>query len=108
EAFPGASTAWAAAGIALVVTLVFTELSFRWVEQPVRRLGFRGAIAALRQALGGTAGEPRRRTRAVASGIAVLGVVALTAGTVAGIAADPGSGTVQQQIEAGQKAIADA
>ena len=34
-------------GIALAITVVLSELSYRWIETPFRRLGFRGVLRAL-------------------------------------------------------------
>ncbi|TQL48905.1 peptidoglycan/LPS O-acetylase OafA/YrhL [Homoserinimonas aerilata] len=108
---------WLLGTIALVITVAASAASHRFVEQPVRRLGFRGALrAGWRRAfpgwLTGPAGHPksstgRRGLRAVAGIAAVALLVGAGAATTAGIIADPGAGTVQTQIEAGQKAIAE-
>lgn len=98
---------WAIGGIALVVTVIAAQLSYVFIEQPVRRLGFRGAGASAWRAVIGTDGW-RRGMRAAGAAASAIAVIALVAGTVAGIAADPGTGSVQQQIEAGQDAIEDA
>ncbi|QEE60642.1 acetyltransferase [Salinibacterium sp. dk2585] len=116
ELAPGPGAPWITAGIALLATVIAAQLSYAHLEQPVRRLGFRGAARAGWRALSGWRGAAvvpagtatRRRGRAVAFGLAIACSIALTAGTIAGIAADPGTGSVQQQIQAGQDAIRDA
>lgn len=114
---------WMPGAIALVVTVLLATLSYRFVEQPVRRLGLAGAVrTGWRAAFGSrtphtvVAAEsgspvlshsrhPSRALRLVA-GTAVLAVV-VTAGaaTAAGVASGPKAGSVQESIEAGQRAI---
>lgn len=94
---------WPVPSAALAVTLAAATFSYRYVEVPVRRLGFRGAFAAV---LAG-AGEGRRGIAVAAA--AAIASVALFAGaglTGAAIAADPGGGEVQQQVEHGQELLA--
>jgi peptidoglycan/LPS O-acetylase OafA/YrhL len=70
----------------LSITLVLAELSFRYIEEPVRH----GAISRRFVALRASRGEPRRRiaTGLVISGAAItLGVVVIAAGL---IGAEPG------------------
>jgi peptidoglycan/LPS O-acetylase OafA/YrhL len=105
----GASPAarWLVAAVALVITVVAAQLSYVLVEQPVRRLGFRGALRAAWHAVFKAAGRRRvgRMVMAVASVIVVVGLIG---GTVGAITSDPGTGSVQQQIESGRDAIEDA
>lgn len=96
--------AWGLGGIALVVTLLAAALSYRFVEQPIRRLGFRGAAAAVLGILDRTPFS-RRGFAAVGGMLAAL-ALALTSGLA--IAADPGHGEAQAYIEAGQEAIDEA
>lgn len=137
--------------IALAITVVFAALSYRFIEQPVRRLGLAGSVSAgwraafvsrtpqtvvaaeseppaqepgtevaanaLADAAPATPADsapaagpshPRRPLRALrlVAGTAVLAVfVATGAATAAGVASDPGLGSVQERIEAGQRAI---
>ncbi|MFZ2963866.1 MAG: acyltransferase family protein, partial [Rhodoglobus sp.] len=94
---------WLVPSAALAVTLAAATLSYRYVEVPVRRLGFRGALSGV---LAG-AGEGRRGIAVAAT--AAIASVALFAGaglTGAAIAADPGGGEVQQQVEHGQELLA--
>jgi peptidoglycan/LPS O-acetylase OafA/YrhL len=100
--------AWVSGLLALAITVVCAALSYRFVEQPVRRLGLRGAaLEGWRRSFGGTVTSGRRvRVARIATGAAVLVVTTLvTAGTVAGVASDPGTGSAQKRIEAGQRAL---
>ena len=83
---------WIIGGIALAITVVGATLSYRFVEQPIRRRGFRAVFAAV----------PRHRVRfAVAS----LGILALVGGAVTAVVVAPSAGIAQERIEAGQAAI---
>lgn len=87
---------------ALVVTVVASALSYRLVEQPIRRLGFRGALRTLGAGLGGA---PARRFSALtvlAAGAIVVG------GTTAAVAAAPPVSSSEAAVAAGAKALADA
>ncbi|EPD86440.1 hypothetical protein HMPREF1529_00492 [Microbacterium sp. oral taxon 186 str. F0373] len=84
---------------AAVLTLTVSAASFRLLEQPVRRLGFRGAGRALWARLHST---PSRRFGAIATvgvGVLVLG------GTTAAVAASPQVSSSQAVVEAGQRAL---
>lgn len=93
------SGGWMLGGIAAVVTVVAAAISYRFVEQPIRRRGFRGAFT------GFAASWKTSGLRAV--GVATVGVlvIATTATTVASIVASPKQGAAEIQIEAGQKAV---
>ena len=72
--------------IRLTITIVLADLSFRYIEEPVRH----GAIGRRLTAMRAARGEPRRRiaTGLVISGAAItLGVVVIAAGL---ISAEPG------------------
>lgn len=88
--------------LTLALTVAIAELSYRLIETPVRREGFRGALRLVRRAL---AGSPRTRFGAVAS--VVAGAV-LVGGTSAAIAAAPAATTAQSAIDAGAAALANA
>ena len=94
---PSDAPVWVVPTAALVLCVVASAVSYRWVELPVRVLGFRGAVASVR----GTA----PRLVASVAGIALLGAVVLTG---AAVASDPGKSEAQRAIEQGQQAIADA
>ncbi|MEV8370951.1 acyltransferase family protein [Microbacterium sp. NPDC064584] len=88
--------------LTLVLTLVIAELSYRLLETPVRRHGFRGCLARLGARL---SGSPRARVRAlgaVAAGVVLLG------GTTAAIAAAPEVSSGQAAVLAGADAVQDA
>jgi peptidoglycan/LPS O-acetylase OafA/YrhL len=85
-------------GIALTVTVVAAALSYRFVEQPIRRHGFRATARAVIDA------APRSR-RAFGAAFAMVLATGLAGTSVAALVADPGRGEAQAYIEAGQEAI---
>ncbi|MDD9206699.1 acyltransferase, partial [Georgenia sp. 10Sc9-8] len=89
---------WTVRGAAVVVTVVVAAGSFRWLEEPIRRHGFRSAGRAVVTALAG----PGRRPVQVALG--AVGVVVLLAGVA--ITQAPEKSATQLQIEAGQQRVA--
>lgn len=86
---------------ALLLTLVAAELSYRFVETPVRRHGFRGSFRRLGRALRSGAGA---RIGALTAGAVA---VALVAGTGAAVAAAPAVSSGQAMVDAGQRALAE-
>jgi hypothetical protein len=92
---------WALGGIALAITLVAATLSYRFVEQPVRRGGFRATARAVLNV-------PSRSLRALGASLAMVAAVALAGGGVVAVLSDPGRGETEAIIAAGQQAIADA
>ncbi len=90
---------WVLGGIALVITVAASGFSYRFVEAPIRRDGFRA-----------TARTIGRRWRAsglrLAGGLTVI-VLVLAGGsaTATAIALDPGVSESEAQIEAGIRAI---
>lgn len=85
--------------VVLALTLAAAALSYRFVEQPVRRLGFRRALHALRRRL---SGPPIRRTIALgAAGLAVATVI----GTGAAVMSAPSQSSAEEAIEAGEAAM---
>ncbi|WP_431801876.1 acyltransferase family protein [Microbacterium sp. bgisy203] len=87
---------------ALLVTLVASALSYRFIEQPVRRLGFGGALRALRGRLAST---PTRRFGAVA---AVAAGALVVGGTTAAVAAAPEVTSSEASVQAGVDALREA
>lgn len=93
--------ATALGGIALAITVIAAALSYRFIEQPIRRHGFRATARAVLDA------APRSR-RAFGAMFAMVLVTGLAGTSVAALVADPGQGEAQAFIEAGQEAIDDA
>lgn len=90
--------AWGIGAIALAITAVAAALSYRFLEQPIRRHGFRGAARAILDA------APRSR-RAFGALAGMILAAALAGASTIALLADPGRGEVQGYIEAGQEAI---
>ena len=90
---------WLIGGIALAITVVLAVLSYRFVEQPVRRRGFRAVVRSWAHAW--RAGPLRFATVSLAS----LAVLALVAGSSLAIVTAPAAGIAQEAVEAGQAAI---
>jgi len=92
---------WMLGAIALAITLVAATLSYRFVETPIRRGGYRGALRGY-----GRSWNPRKplalltaALTLVTLGLGYLGYSAITAA--------PATGQAQAQIEAGEKAVND-
>ncbi|WP_104177811.1 acyltransferase family protein [Cryobacterium sp. Y50] len=85
--------------LATAITLVCAGLSYRWLEQPIRRIGLRGSIRWIGALVTGPA--HRRRLVAAAATFSLL----LVGGTTAAVVAAPAQTTVQLRIERGQRAV---
>lgn len=96
--------AWTRDGVVVGVTLAAAALSHRFVETPVRRLGFRGSFRALWAQV--VAGVPD--SRSWTARIAVGAVVLALAGTTTAVATAPRISGAQQAVEAGMAAQAAA
>src|SRR5690606_34109650 len=86
---------WALGGIALVITVALSAVSYRFVEQPIRREGF---VAVLRRLI------PAAIVPGWQAAVAGLAVILVSAGGVASVvavASDPGKSEAQAHIEAG-------
>ncbi|MBL0884729.1 acyltransferase family protein [Myceligenerans indicum] len=107
-ALGGASTvagtwrAWAVDGTVVAVTLAVAALSYRFVETPVRRLGFRGALRALWVQV--AARVPDARPWAARAAVAVVALA--LAGTTTAVATAPRISGAQEAVEAGLAAQA--
>lgn len=101
-AFPGTGVpVWIGLGV-LVLTVVAAELSYRFVETPIRRRGFRACARSLGAlALGG----PRGRMRVGA--VAIVGVLAF-GGMTAAIAGEPEESSGEAAVAAGAAALEQA
>lgn len=111
SALPGWSrsgtSGWVLGGIALAISLAAAALSYRFVEQPIRRRGFRAVARGIREGWTGTV--PRLRLPRIAGTVvAALLLLGLGAGTVAALTSDPGVGETQLAVQAGQQAIREA
>ncbi|MFC4554325.1 acyltransferase family protein [Georgenia faecalis] len=89
---------WTTRGLALVLTLAAAAVSYRYLELPVRELGFRGAAGAALRAVRGTGA---RRARVVAGAGAVV-----LAGSAVALATAPTTSQTQAQIEDGEEIVA--
>lgn len=88
-------------GVALASVLL-AAVSYRFIEQPVRRHGFRGTSAIVRR---GLHARPARRAATLAAAV----VVALAlGGTTAAVAAAPRETSSQSAVEAGRDALRQA
>ncbi|HET8601463.1 MAG TPA: acyltransferase family protein [Segeticoccus sp.] len=85
---------WTGRGLAVALTLVLSWASYRWLEVPVRRLGFRGALGAF----GRWVAQPWEVSRVprLTGGVIVTAVLV----TAIAITTAPDKSQVQQQLEA--------
>lgn len=94
-------TAWWGVGVGLsaVLTILLAAASYTWVELPVRRLGFRGAIRTAVRAV---------REAAVVPKIVVIAAVLAVMGTGAAVTSAPERTAAELAVEAGIQAGAEA
>ncbi len=93
---------WPLLALRLGATVVLADLSFRLVETPVRRLGFRRWLHGSVQV-----GPPGHRRRA---GLAVVGAMLVAGACVVSVLVSrpAPAGDIEQSLRAGQQAIAEA
>lgn len=84
--------------LALLITVIAATLSYRFVELPVRRLGFRGAIGSLR-----TVGVSRRQV--LAPGAVLLAAVVMVGATAAAVVSAPSVTSAEEAVAAGREAL---
>lgn len=87
-------------GVALLITVIASVLSYRFVEQPVRRMGFRGIGRAILRRMRAS----RRGRQLTLAGIAVVAVGVV--GTAGALAVAPARSSAQVLIERGERAVA--
>ncbi|MFL0566908.1 acyltransferase family protein [Microbacterium sp. 179-I 1D1 NHS] len=87
------------AAATLVLTLLAAEVSYRFVEQPVRRLGFRASVRAIGRAFRGGPVRRLAATAALAAGALVV------AGTTAAVADAPSVASSEAVVENGAAAL---
>ncbi|MDJ1114424.1 acyltransferase family protein [Microbacterium dauci] len=85
--------------LTLVLTVGAAAASYRFVEQPIRRRGLRGSVAALDRAL---RGRPARRFGATA---AVVAGLTLVAGTTSAVVDAPQMASSESVVAQGQRAL---
>jgi len=90
---------WELGGIALAITVLAAALSYRFIEQPIRRDGFRVTLRRWERSSHSSA------PRAIAAAVACLLVISAGAATVSAIGRDPGKGSAELAIESGAAAI---
>ncbi len=96
---------WGAAA-AVAASLLLSDISWRLLENPIRRYGFLGYCQRIRVQLSGQNDTPRTR-RSLAWGVStIFTAAALTA--ACGVVIAPTKTTLELQIEAGQLAVAQA
>ncbi|MDQ2661780.1 MAG: acyltransferase, partial [Actinomycetota bacterium] len=93
----------AVAVLCLVLTGLASVLSYRWLEVPIRTLGFRGWLRKLGTSL--RRGPALRRLAVV---VAPVFVVALLAGSASAVASAPEQSSSELAIARGQQALAQA
>jgi peptidoglycan/LPS O-acetylase OafA/YrhL len=96
---PDGAGGWMLGAVALALTVFCAAVSYRYVETPIRRDGFRATLRAY-----GRAWNPRR-VRFATTAILTIAVLGLASLGVAGIVQGPAAGEAQTQIEVGQEAI---
>ena len=96
---PGAEPTVSIGLWALLITLVAATLSFRFVETPIRRLGFRASLTALRARL---SGPPASRFAALG---AMAALVVAVGATTSAIAIAPQTTSGADAVRAGQQAL---
>ncbi|MEW1835841.1 acyltransferase family protein [Microbacterium sp. NPDC079995] len=85
--------------LTLALTVLAAEVSFRFIEQPVRRLGFRASLRAVGRAFRGGPVRRLAATTAVATGILVV------AGTTAAVADAPQLASSEAAVRDGRAAL---
>ncbi len=105
-------SAWALGGVALIITVILAAASYRFIEQPIRKNGFRATLHTALSAwtrhthlmrTGGWRSAPPRLTATI---VAIMLVAGAGVATGFSVALDPGETDAQVFIEAGQSIAA--
>src|SRR5690606_10032493 len=99
ELLRGRAPSFVISVLVLAATLLLAQLSFRWIEQPFRRHGFRALWRYTRMAW---VGATRKRWRA--TGASILSVAAAVV-LVAGIVQAPDESRAERVISEGQRQL---
>lgn len=93
------ASAWAVAVATVVITVCAAALSYRYIEQPVRRIGLRRSLTRVLRPL-------RLRGRGLAVGLTVIGLVLVTVPAMGlAIASAPEATTSASVVARGQAAL---
>lgn len=90
---------WVLGAVTAAITVVASAASYRFLEQPIRRNGFRATLAKF------TAWNTTGRRMFAVAATSIL-TLTLIATTITGIASEPEHSELQAQIKAGEEAIA--
>lgn len=90
---------WAAAIIVICLTFLLSEASYRWIEEPIRKKGFRATWASVKAAF-----RPRSRIIGL-PGFASAFFGLIFAGAIVGFMNAPEKSQAQLSVEAGEKMI---
>ncbi|MEO7124283.1 MAG: acyltransferase family protein, partial [Lacisediminihabitans sp.] len=107
------ASGWALGGIALAITLVAATLSYRYIEQPIRKKGFtvvfrwifpRKATDSAPAKQPVLARRPRTRRALVVAAVSLV-IAATGVGTTAAVTSGPVQSDAEVQIQRGQAAL---
>ncbi|GAA3581839.1 acyltransferase family protein [Klugiella xanthotipulae] len=93
---------WLTGVLALALTAICAHLSYRFVEQPIRRLGLRGAAVAAWHSVGGTG------IRSVTASTVAALLVLTASGSTSAIMSSTSTNSATTNIERGQTAVNNA
>ena len=102
---PPSAPAWQLVLLTVVTTVLCAELSYRWVEMPIRTHGFGGALRRLGDVVRGRAPVGADLRRVAVASLVTVAVVATVA--VAGVVAAPARSTLADQLAAGEAALSE-
>ena len=96
---PPVGTEWMLGSIALTITVIFAGASYRFIEHPICRDGFRATVSRW------IGSRPRSRQRIGAIGSAIALIVTLSGATGRAIVVDPGMTDAQAAITHGRESV---